>query len=327
MKHTGVSSQLPSRRIILRLTPTDRLTIERIQGMTARSKSEVVRLAVHHAAILVRCSRGENVRLVLRNTRNRTQEGLDLSGIGRLKRGRNETGNRLDEVLQVRSPASTKDQLHYLINMGFGSSVSAVVRRALELEYQIRSKTGDGARLGLLTGTQNFTPVPIVELDLAQEAETSWENDEVDHVFDESKHVEVSGVLKGMLSPLFSVLVRLVSPEEARDVAIAACKDVTQLSNRGIEPIRRQLLCRAVELVGTLHQRDSQWSAPPTGGQLERAIQELSLRHRLALLARVHGWLLDDIAAALRVPQRTAATLSGEAIAILRRRLHRPPGT
>src|SRR5689334_22550265 len=67
-----------SHRLNVRLTATDRLTIDRIQGRVAASISTTIKLAINTSYVLVQFAAETSFRLVLRNDSLRVQQDLNL---------------------------------------------------------------------------------------------------------------------------------------------------------------------------------------------------------------------------------------------------------
>src|SRR4051794_15731598 len=68
-----------NRRINIRLTPTDRVTIDRIIELVPSTISDVIRYAIQSAFLLSQCAREAGSRLVLRNDVFRLQEDIDFT--------------------------------------------------------------------------------------------------------------------------------------------------------------------------------------------------------------------------------------------------------
>lgn len=159
-----------SRRINLRLTPTDRLNIERISELWPATTSDVIRLAIHTAFLLVQCAR-ESLRLVLRNDKLERQESIDISLSTNVRWTQGNDANEhcypnasATEMLQIRLNLRTSGQLVALVQCGFASTQTDVVRRSLRLHYQVLSKTRSEYRFGTINGDGEFTPIPLLDL-------------------------------------------------------------------------------------------------------------------------------------------------------------------
>jgi tetratricopeptide (TPR) repeat protein len=168
-------------RINLRLTPTDRLTISRTMKLGSASLSDVIRSAVHTAFLLIQMMRDDGIRLVLRNDKQRTQEDLDVTLISAERQSvdvearqvfLSESQQACRDILQIRLTARTAEELETLVQVGFARNRTAVVRRALELHYQIVSKIKiEGARFGTLSTSGEFTSLPVLDLGYSENRE------------------------------------------------------------------------------------------------------------------------------------------------------------
>jgi serine/threonine protein kinase len=160
-----------SRRMNLRLTPTDRLTIARVINLKPSTMSDAIRFAVHTAFVLVQYAQDASARLILRNDVSKTQEDLDLTlTFSKRQDGMSVAGvvsgseAMSGEILQVRLPLRSHEQLDALLRVGFAHNRTAAVRRSLEMLYHIATKTRSGARFGILSRAGDFTPLPILDL-------------------------------------------------------------------------------------------------------------------------------------------------------------------
>jgi len=156
-----------SRRINLRLTPTDRLTIERIVELSPSTASDAIRFAIHTAFLLVQCIRDAALRLVLRNDELQRQEDIDITLAPEKSRASailREPEPSSGDVLQIRLTGRSNSQLDALLSCGFASNRTATVRRALNLHYQVLSRTRMGYRFGTLGDGGEFTALPLLDL-------------------------------------------------------------------------------------------------------------------------------------------------------------------
>jgi len=161
-----------SRRINLRLTPTDRLSISRIIALIPSTVSEVVRFAIHTAFLLLQCAREANLRLVLRNDDLHLQEDLDLTLLlpdepnGKRQRPAlsRESEPTSGDVLQLRLTTRALEQLDSLVQTGFALNRTAAIRRAVDLLHRVASKTRGGSKFGTLSDLGVFTPLPVLDL-------------------------------------------------------------------------------------------------------------------------------------------------------------------
>ncbi|MGA2434414.1 MAG: hypothetical protein ABSG25_03925 [Bryobacteraceae bacterium] len=155
-----IAPQVTSRRLNLRLTPEDAYAIGRLMELSALDeKSDAVRASVYVAYICQESS--VDGRIVLRNLAAHQQ--IDIyAGPGATMSPPDETRPATNySILQVRLDEHTNAYLQWLRSSDFGLTLTAVVRRAMNLYLHILDHSHRGWQLGRIAPTGEFARIVL----------------------------------------------------------------------------------------------------------------------------------------------------------------------